>query len=72
MPNKLYSDVNSDYLVEGSKDKGYLKNSGKGYGDGKTSGLVNNYSTDNKGTTISKEDKWFEGKKSGVGVSAKR
>ena len=33
MSNKLYGDNVKDYLVEGSKDKGFLKNSGKGFGD---------------------------------------
>lgn len=65
MGNKLYSSV-SDYLVEGAKSKGYLKGSGKGYGDGKTSGQVNGY-----GDVHSGAPEWFEGKKSSVGTSAK-
>lgn len=66
MPNKLYN-TNDDYLVEGAKNKGYRKNSGSGYGDGKTSNSVNNYGND-----YSSGDDWFEGKKSDKGYTVKR
>lgn len=66
MPNKIYSDV-VDYLVEGSKSKGYLKCGSKGYGDGSTSSPVSNYNS--KQGVGSNTDSWFEGKKSGKGVS---
>jgi hypothetical protein len=62
MPNKNYSDVTSGYFVEGAKEKGYVKNSNKGYGDGKTSNPVNDY---NK--SYGNADGWFEGKNGSKG-----
>lgn len=70
MSNKLYGDNVSGYLVEGSKDKGYLKCGNKGFGDGKTS--TPNTSYDSKQGVGFSTDGWFEGKKSGAGVSVKR
>lgn len=67
MSNKLYSENNSDYLVEGSKSKGYLKSSNKGYGDGTTSSPVNNFNS-----FYGDADGWFEGKKSNVSSTVKR
>lgn len=63
MANKLYG-VNVDYLVEGAKNNGYLKKSGKGLGDGATSSPVKDYATGSSGANSS----WFEGKKGNVGV----
>lgn len=62
MANKLF-DANVDYLVEGAKDKGYLKKGGKGFGDGATSSPVKDY---NMGQG-SDNSAWFEGKKGSVG-----
>ncbi len=63
MPNKIYSDV-ADYLVEGSKDKGYMKCGNKGFGDGKTSTANSDYSRG-----YMSPESFFEGKKGSKGVS---
>lgn len=63
MSNKLFNGNNTDYFVEDAKDKGYLKKSGKGYGDGQTSSPVKDYDNRNKGDS----PEWFEGKKGNVG-----
>lgn len=66
MANKYYNDQTlSGYLVEGAKGNGYLKKSGKGYGDGATSNVNSNF---NSGYETQKGD-WFEGKKGSKGHS---
>lgn len=70
MSNKLYGDNVSNYLVEGDKSKGYLKNSNKGFGDGATSNPVKDYNS--KGSFEGTTDNWFEGNKSGKGFSVER
>lgn len=70
MSNKLYGANVSDYLVEGSKDKGYRKNSGGGFGDGNPNGLVKNFDA-GFGVNSSPQG-WFEGKKSDKGTTVKR
>lgn len=67
MSNKLYNGNNTDYLIEGAGKKGYLKSSGKGYGDGKTSEPIKDYSD----TTHGFSDNIFEGKKGSVGSGMK-
>lgn len=68
MSNKLFASNLDGYLVEGAKAKGYLKCSGKGFGDGATSGPVKGY-TDVRGKS---NDGWYEGNKSNVGTTVKR
>lgn len=63
MSNKLFNGNNTDYFVEGAQKKGYLKNSGKGFGDGATSNPVNGYGEGNDPNPAN----WFEGKKGSVG-----
>ena len=63
MSNKLYGYNVKDYLVEGAGKSGYMKSSGKGYGDGKTSDAVKGYNEDR---SVGAPD-WFEGKKGSVG-----
>lgn len=70
MSNKLYG-ANVDYLVEGSKNKGYLKNSSKGFGDGKTSTPNNDFNSGRDSMTVEGTNAWFEGKKSKVGVGGR-
>lgn len=57
MPNKIYGAVNSDYLVEGAKDKGYLKCSGSYPGDAKSQPPITDYNENRNGPS----DSWFEG-----------
>lgn len=61
MPNKIFSDV-ADYLVEGAKDKGYLKSGNGGFGDGKPSSGVTSFGATYNDQTAGGRD-WFEGKK---------
>lgn len=72
MSNKIYGDNLTGYLVEGAKSKGYLKSSGKGYGDGESSKPVSNYSSKESVPALANSDNWFEGKKSSVGTTVKR
>lgn len=68
MSNKLYGSNLEGYLVEGAGKSGYMKGSGKGFGDGKTSDSVKGYGRDSGG--YSKQggaSNWFEGKKDSVG-----
>lgn len=67
MSNKLYGDNVTNYLVEGSKDKGYKKNSGSGFGDGKSGSIITDYNRSDRDC-----GSWFEGKKSDVGTTVKR
>ncbi len=62
MPNKIFGDVVEGYLVEGAKDKGYLKNSGKGFGDGTPSSPVKDYTKVHSGA-----ENYFEGKQGSKG-----
>lgn len=69
MSNKLYNGNNTDYFVEGSGNKGYLKKSGKSYpGDGTAGQLIKNYSDDDnileKGDA--QERSWFSKGKGSV------
>lgn len=65
-PNKYFSDV-TPYLVEGSKDKGYLKNGKQGFGDGKTSNVDSSFSHGYESA-----ENYFEGKKGKNTFTVKR
>lgn len=62
MSNKIFNGNNTDYLIEGASKKGYLKSSGKGYGDGKTSDEIKSYDDTNKFS----DNNWFQGNKPGA------
>lgn len=64
MSNKIYADNLTGYLVEGAKDKNYMKSSGKGYGDSSTSTPNTNYDSKN-GVHMQGDKNWFEGNKGG-------
>ncbi len=70
MSNKLFGDNVSDYFVDGSSKKGYLKSSNKGYaGDASGGKLVSGYG---RAQSDFSTDGYFEGKKSNVGTTVKR